>query len=69
MGKRWLVHHRDGTCAVKGNREFADEAWSVPTLCGFVVTLPGGISQGNPTCEECRSKLNAIKKRKVTRGE
>lgn len=55
--RRWCVKHREGWCAVKGNRRFAEDADSVPTLCGHFVIFPGGIKRGEPDCPECLTKL------------
>lgn len=63
----WLVHHRDGTCAVKDNKPFAEDVGSVATLCGHHVSLPGGMSRGRPDCAECNSALYQHRKaKKVT---
>jgi hypothetical protein len=55
----WIVHHRDGWCALPPGSEPDPEALNDPTLCGFVVTMRGGSKRGRPTCPECVAKLAA----------
>lgn len=55
--RRWLVRHRDGSCATKTGMRPAESAASVPTLCGQFVILPMGYEQGDPDCDECASLL------------
>lgn len=40
--KPWIVHHRDGWCALPAGAEPDPEALNDPTLCGYVVTMRGG---------------------------
>lgn len=53
----WIVHHRDGWCALPPEAEPDPEALNDATLCGFVVVLRGGSKRGMPTCPECLAKL------------
>lgn len=55
MNPVWCVRHRDGWCAVDGDYEPAEGSWSVPTVCGYGVTLPYGYQHREPTCPDCRS--------------
>lgn len=55
----WIVHHRDGWCALPPGAEPDPTGTNDPTLCGFVVTLRGGSKRGRPTCPECLAKLAA----------
>jgi len=49
------VRHRDGWCATRRNHlRYAD---SVPTICGYTVTLPWGLERRKPDCEECQRIL------------
>lgn len=54
---RWCVKHRDGWCAVEPDEEPAEGSWSVPTVCGYYVTLPGGYDRREPDCDECLAAL------------
>ena len=54
MGVVWCVRHREGWCAVRGNKQPSDDENNVPTLCGFFVTMPFGIECRVPDCKECR---------------
>lgn len=49
----WIVHHRDGWCALPPGAEPDPEAWNDPTLCGHVVTMRGGSKRGLPDCPDC----------------
>lgn len=53
MAKVWCVKHRDGWCAVEGNYEPEEGSWSVPTVCGYGVTLPFGYDHRAPDCTDC----------------
>jgi hypothetical protein len=49
------VRHRDGWCATLRNHlRYAD---SVPTICGYKVTMPWGLERREPDCDECRRIL------------
>jgi hypothetical protein len=50
---RWCVKHQDGWCLVRGGKKPAANADQVPTLCEYVVILPGGVEKRDPTCAEC----------------
>lgn len=56
--KPWIVHHRDGWCALPPGAEPDPDACNDPTLCGYVVTLRGGSKRGLPDCPECLARLN-----------
>lgn len=53
--KVWCVQHRTGWCAARRNVKPKEGVNSVPTLCGFHITLPWGFKQRTPTCKECRA--------------
>jgi len=38
----WIVHHRDGWCALPLGAELDPEAVNDPTLCGYVVKYAVG---------------------------
>jgi hypothetical protein len=57
--RRWSVEHRDGLCATKTGMRPAENAASVPTLCGQFVILPIDYSQDEPDCPECIASLIA----------
>jgi len=57
--KPWIVHHRNGWCALPAGAEPDPDACNDPTLCGYVVTLRGGSNRGMPDCPECLAVLNA----------
>lgn len=38
----WCAKHRDGWCAVKPNRQPAEDAFQVETKCGYFICLPAG---------------------------
>ncbi len=66
-GDVWLVHHKDGTCALKvqnRTRPPDESVTSVPTLCAHFVILPHGFSQGWPDCEVCVKRLNGNRRAK-----
>ena len=58
----WVVHHRDGWCALPPGAEPDPRALNDPTLCGYVVTMRGGSKQGLPDCPECVALLKAADK-------
>ncbi len=51
--KPWIVHHREGWCALPPGAVPDPEALNDPTLCGYVVTMRGGSNRGIPDCPEC----------------
>ncbi|HJU06580.1 MAG TPA: hypothetical protein VJ692_15640 [Nitrospiraceae bacterium] len=53
----WCVKHRSGWCASKTNRPWDERSFSVPTACGYFITLPLGKSFRDPTCLECLEVL------------
>lgn len=53
----WIVHHRDGWCALPEGAEPDPQAINDPTLCGYVVTMRGGHKRGKPDCPECLALL------------
>lgn len=55
--KPWIVHHRDGWCALPAGAKPDPEALNDPTLCGHVVTMRGGHKRGTPDCPECLDRL------------
>lgn len=54
----WCVKHRDGWCAAKPNKRFAEAATSIATKCGYWIALPWGCELRFPTCEECQAVTN-----------
>ena len=46
------VRHHKGWCAT--NRKSTSYSDTVPTLCGYKVTLPFGIERRSPDCPECK---------------
>jgi hypothetical protein len=58
--KPWIVHHREGWCALPPGAVPDPDAWNDPTLCGYVVTMRGGSRRGTPDCPECLAKLNDV---------
>jgi hypothetical protein len=50
---RWCVRHTTGWCACEVDRRPPESVDSVPTLCGFHVTLPLSFSRKVPTCKDC----------------
>jgi len=57
--KPWIVHHRDGWCALPPGAVPDPDAYNDPTLCGYVVTMRGGSKRGTPDCRACLAILNA----------
>lgn len=57
--KPWIVHHREGWCALPPGAEPDPDACNDPTLCGYVVTPRGGSKRGMPDCPECLALLKA----------
>jgi hypothetical protein len=53
----WIVHHRDGWCALPEGAEPDPQALNDPTLCGYVINLRGGSKHGTPDCPECLAIL------------
>lgn len=53
MSDRWCVRHRRGWCAVEPDTEPAEGSWSVPTVCGYGVTLPFDYQRRQPDCPAC----------------
>jgi pyrimidine deaminase RibD-like protein len=49
----WCVKHRDGWCATKSGRRYAEGITNAPTKCKHYVTLPCGYERRVPTCVEC----------------
>lgn len=59
MKRRTCVRHRDGWCAtVHPSKRYRD---SVKTICGYWVTLPYGLKQRMPDCEECLALMRRKK--------
>ena len=58
----WIVHHRDGWCALPPGAEPDPEAWNDPTLCGYVVNMRGGSKHGMPDCPDCIARLARLAK-------
>jgi len=60
--KAFCVQHREGWCAVAEGAGMPGEmADNVETLCGMVIVLPFGMEEREPTCEECKAKLEEQK--------
>jgi hypothetical protein len=57
--KPWIVHHRDGWCALPPGAEPDLAALNDPTLCGYVVMMRGGSKRGMPDCPDCLAVLSA----------
>lgn len=57
----WIVHHRDGWCALPPGAEPDPEALNDPTLCGHVITMRWGTKRGKPDCPECVALLGGTK--------
>lgn len=55
----WCAKSVEGWCAVVPNEEPEEGAFSVETVCGYGITLPGGYDQREPTCPDCRGTLAA----------
>jgi hypothetical protein len=55
--KPWIVHHRDGWCALPPDVKPDPLAQNDQTLCGHVVVMRGGHKRGMPTCPECIAML------------
>lgn len=55
--ERWCAKHRDGWCAVDPDVEPEEGTDSVHTLCGWVITFPGGFDHRAPDCPECTAIL------------
>jgi hypothetical protein len=55
--KPWIVHHRNGWCALPSGAVPDPEAWNDPTLCGYVVVMRGGSKRGTPDCTDCLTLL------------
>jgi hypothetical protein len=53
----WIVHHRQGWCALPPGAEPDPQALNDPTLCGWVVNMRGGSKRGKPDCRECLTIL------------
>jgi len=58
--KPWVVHHRDGWCALPEGAKPDPEAINDPTLCGHVVTLRVGSKRGWPDCPDCLAVLRKV---------
>jgi hypothetical protein len=56
-GKPWIVHHRDGWCALPPGAELDPDACNDLTLCGYVIVLRGGSKRGMPDCPQCLNLL------------
>jgi hypothetical protein len=59
-GEPWIVHHRDGWCALPEGAEPDPDACNDPTVCGHVVVMRGGHKRGQPDCPECLTRLAAV---------
>lgn len=55
----WCAKHRHGWCAVVPDEEPEEGTDGVDTLCGYVITLPGGFDHRTPDCDECLAALAA----------
>lgn len=53
----WIVHHRDGWCALPPGAEPDPDAQGDPTLCDHVIVMRGGSKRGIPDCPECLTRL------------
>lgn len=53
----WIVHHRQGWCALPPGAVPDPDACNDPTLCGYVVTMRGDSRRGKPDCPECLAML------------
>lgn len=57
---RWCAKSIEAWCAVLPDSEPVEGSWSVQTVCGYGITLPGGYARRETSCPDCRALLEVV---------